>query len=147
MRPKVFIDTNVLIDVLCQDRKSCKVSNKIFQAIKAGLLEGALTPQSAVDASYVNRKDKRLLDKDFRSYIHTLSQYVNIEMVDMFNLRDACTLYNSGDFEDDVLYACAKASCCDIIVTNDHNFKERHQNTDPHIRFMTPEELVEEMTP
>lgn len=51
---RVFLDTNVLLDVLCTpDRPSAASSRLIFEAIRTGIFEGFLTTQSILDAFYI----------------------------------------------------------------------------------------------
>ena len=145
VRVKVFLDTNVLLDVLEGDRPSTVYSNLVFQAVRERLLEGVLTTQSIVDASYIAAKRK---DSDFNafcSHILQLMHYMNIESLDGFDLRDAL-LHPTGDFEDDIQYSRAMESACDIFVTSDRCFKRRFLE-ESGMQVFTPEELVQKMTP
>ena len=57
---KVFLDTNVLIDVLsATNRPSTEYSSRIFQEIRNFKLEGVISVQSVVDAAYVFRNDPK----------------------------------------------------------------------------------------
>ena len=144
VRVKVFLDTNVLLDVLEGDRPSTVYSNLVFEAVRERLLEGVLTTQSIVDASYIASKRE---DSDFNAFcrhILLLMHYMNIESLDAFDLRDAF-LHPTGDFEDDVQYSRALASDCDIFVSSDRGFKRRSPD-DSGMLVYTPEELVQKMT-
>ena len=86
---KVFLDTNVLIDVLSAERRpSTDYSDRIFQEIRNCRLEGVMTIQSIVDASYVFRRDNNSLDL-FRDRILQIRNYVNLEPLDYSDLTDA----------------------------------------------------------
>ena len=65
MRVKVFIDTNVLMDVLLGDRASSEASGKIFNAVREGRLEGLLTTQTLIDAAYVLEKSRLPFQEQF----------------------------------------------------------------------------------
>ena len=140
MNSKVFIDTNVLMDVLLGNRPSSDASGIIFRAIKEGRLEGVITTQSLVDAAYcLEKKGLRFQDSFLK-----LFDFLNVETLDVFDLRHAC-IQNSCDFEDDAQYSKAEEVCCDFFVTNDRKFRRRYEAEEESIRFYTPEEMVREM--
>ena len=101
--------------------------------------------QSIVDASYALRKEGKEAVESFRKAVLSFYNYINEDYVSSFDIEYACT-HSSGDFEDDTLYARAKDTACDAIVTNDQKFRKRYEGEDRHIRFFTPEELVRELT-
>ena len=141
MRVKVFIDTNVLMDVLLGDRASSEASGKIFNAVREGRLEGLLTTQTLIDAAYVLEKSRLPFQEQFLK----LGNFFNIENLDWFDIPQAC-LQGRGDFEDDAQYARAEESCCDAIITNDRQFRNRYEARNPHIGFYTPEEFIRKIT-
>ena len=68
MKIKIFFDTNILMDVLMEDRPMTEISNKIFQTVLSNKAEGVLVAQSFVDASYMYlRKNPGGYDK-FRDF-------------------------------------------------------------------------------
>ena len=74
---KVFLDTNVLIDVLSvAERPATEYSIRIFQEIRNFKLEGVITVQSVVDAAYAFRRDLRTQSL-FRDRILQIKNYVN----------------------------------------------------------------------
>ena len=143
LRTKVFIDTNVLIDVLLEGRPSTDASKYIFQAVKDYTLEGVITVQSLIDAQYVLRKNKTVSLADFYRIIMQFSNYFNIEGLNFFDVRDACA-HPSGDFEDDVQFARAKDGFCDYFITGDRALIGRRQNS-LRPKILTPEEFIDLM--
>ena len=141
MKLKILIDTNVLIDVLYKDRPSTHESNIIFDAIRLGQMEGVITIQSIVDASYVLLRKGETKTEDFASRILSISRYVNIDSLGYFDLKEVC-LHPGSDFEDDIQYIRARDSFCHVIVTNDRRFINRYTYDNSSVRFMTPSELV-----
>ena len=142
MRIKVFIDTNVLVDVLLGNRPHSEASKGVFQTVYDHLAEGVISSQSMIDATYVLGKI------DGASYINQLfdiTNHFNLEPVDFFALRRACTNF-TGDFEDDALYHVALNSCCDVIVTSNKTFIRTYQDKNPGLLVMTPEEYVKKVT-
>lgn len=143
-RIKVYLDTNVLLDVLSKEKRpGSEASDIIFQAIRSGIFEGELCTQSFLDASYIicrGKNSPQLTEKMLR-----LMDYINIDAIDSFQIRQA--LVNSkGDFEDDAQYACAYDGGCDVIITNDQDFIKKYEGEDQPIQFFTPEEFVTKLT-
>ena len=108
-RIKVLLDTNILIDILCgYDRLSAPASAIIIQAIRDGRLEGVLTTQSIVDASYILSRMPDFSSGLFREKILHIMSFINVEALHCLDVRDA-VLQPGRDFEDDVHYAHAMA--------------------------------------
>lgn len=139
---KVFIDTNVLVDVLIGKRTHSDASLKVFETVFAHKAEGVIATQSMVDASYILRK---IPDCNYRESFMSLSNRFNLHNVDSFAIYDACTNF-TGDFEDDALFSVARAACCDVFITSDKAFISRFTGADSHILVMTPEEFLERAT-
>ena len=142
MKVKVFIDTNVFIDVLTGVRPSSEASCLVFEAVKRGYIEAFLSTQSIIDASYAIRKE---LDQDtfFKSVLWACDN-INITSIDTFNVISAAQT-RSGDYEDDAQYACALANYCDFFITNDKKLISRHGASHPKLGFCTPEGFVERL--
>lgn len=123
---KVFLDTNVLLDLLsAAERPSSEASRMIFQAIRSGYLEGVLTTQSIVDANYIlSRLGQGFSAEAFSRAVLSLLNFVNISSLDSFDIH-AALLHPSGDFEDDVQFAHAEAEGCDVFVTSDQGLLNR----------------------
>lgn len=136
---KVFLDTNVLVDMLSvSKRPSTDFSDRIFQEIRNFRLEGVVTIQSIVDASYIFRHDNGSLEL-FRDRILQIRNYVNLEPLDFSDLQDAL-LSGQSDFEDELQCYHAESAGCDFFITSDKKLKNRHTNTG--MQFCTPEEFV-----
>ncbi len=142
MRVKVFVDTNIILDVLAGNRAHSDASKRIFALVFGNRIEGVIATQSLIDASYILRGEGI---SDFIGSVDKLCNNFNIHYVDTFAINYACN-HPTGDFEDDAMYHVAKLSFCDVIVTSDKLFKERHQGEDPNIQIMTPEEFVAKIT-
>ena len=143
MRVKVFVDTNIIVDVLVGNRVHSEASKRIFALVFGNRIEGVIAAHSLIDASYILRGEVDV--PDFLRNVNKLCNSFNIHYVDTFAINYACN-NPTGDFEDDAMYHVAKLSFCDVIVTSDKLFKERHQGEDPNIQIMTPEEFVAKIT-
>lgn len=140
-RTKVFIDTNVLIDVFLQGRPCSHASRVIFEAVHQHLLEGVITTQSLIDANYVLEKNGTVSQKDFFREVRYLRYCFNIEDLNWFDLDEAID-HPTGDFEDDIQFARAKDTCCDYIITGDRHFRQRYKDHPSGIKICTPEEFA-----
>lgn len=140
-RFRAFLDTNVLIDVLCTPKRpSAEASATIFQAIRSGILEGFITTQSIIDAAYILSRLSGRFDRDaFGECILAMTNYLNINSIHIFDIRDAI-LRGSEDLEDDAQFAHADALGCDAIITSDKSFHQRKANSGPQL--FTPETFV-----
>lgn len=138
---RVFLDTNVLLDVLCTpDRPSAASSRLIFEAIRTGIFEGFLTTQSILDAAYILSRLCEPFSRDgFGQSILKMSNYLNIESIHIFDIRDAI-LRAEGDLEDDSLFAHADALGCDAVITSDRSFRNRKADSGPQL--FTPESFA-----
>lgn len=139
MKIKVFLDTNVLLDVLQQGRPFTASSQVILQAIWDRKIEAVLTTQSVVDSAYITGKEG--LQQTFFNMVNRCCDYINMDYINTFDIRLACRNY-SGDFEDDVLYFRALDACCDVFVTSDVKLRNRYSGKHELLQFMSPEEFV-----
>jgi len=142
MRDKVFLDTNVVLDLLLPERNSYYVS-AILTAIKQHRLEGQMSTQSILDAKYASRK-QQVSQEDFAAFYQDLRRYINFGSVDPQDVDWAFEHY-SGDLEDDAQYASAYDACCDFFITRDRKLQERNTPMCP-MTVITPEEFVARMT-
>ena len=140
-RTKVFLDTNVLLDVFLQNRAYSRSSKIILRAIREYLLEGVITVQSLVDANYVLSKNGMVSQEDFFREVRHLMSFVNVEELGIFDVEEAIS-HPTGDFEDDLQFARARDGFCDYIITGDRQFQHRYQNHPSGIAICTPEEFV-----
>lgn len=141
MITKVFLDTNVLLDVLTPGRRYEEDSRIIFDQIRLHHLEAVLTTQSITDASYVIQHTPGCSPRLFRESIRTLLRIVNLEPVGAFQIQDALN-DEAPDFEDLALGSCAYASACEYIITGDEHFL---CPKGMQVSVMTPSAFVEKM--
>lgn len=140
LKTKVFLDTNVLVDVLMDESRPSYVSSAgIFQLARQHKMEAFLTTQSVIDASYITSKTPGKRSEFFREEILKLLKYINVEYIDTFDIRDAIKI-GGNDFEDDVLFAHAESKGVDVLVTSDRKLISSHPATD--MLVMTPEDFM-----
>ena len=117
IRVKVFIDTNVLMDLFLNDRPEKPVAEKVFSGAKEGSYEAFITTQSIIDTSYSARKHGMSFNQ-FKRILQTLRSFVRILAIDEIDLLWAMG-NPTGDFEDDAQYGSAYNGVCDYFITRD----------------------------
>lgn len=116
---KAFIDTNVLLDLILENRPDNPAANKLFSAARSGYIECGISTQSIIDAEYTARKSGMGFES-FKSILQHLLSFVKILSIDQLDLLWAIS-HHSGDFEDDAQYASAYSGVCDYFITRDKN--------------------------
>lgn len=130
---KVFLDTNILID-LAENRKESAQAAVILQLGEDGIITLAASFLTFANMGYIWRDVPR---HERYERIHNAS--IGIEILPM----SADQLYKGlaqevRDYEDMLQYQCAIAGGCDIIVTN--NTKDYREFCE--IPFMTSREFL-----
>jgi predicted nucleic acid-binding protein len=146
-RIKAFLDTNVLVDILSSEPRPNSVASAIIlDAICSGKMEGAISTQSILDSAYILSKTPGFSQTRFKEAVFYLNNYLNIYSVDIFNVESALR-HPSGDFEDDVHWAFADATSCDVLITGDKKFCT-HPDWEGYRKMecVTPKEFVERIT-
>jgi len=113
---KIFVDTNIFLDVLLQ-REEANNSTVVLNAIKEGLYSGVVLDITLLNIDYVARKQLVTI-KDF---LRLINQSFSVVGADNERMEEALSLEHS-DFEDTLQFVCAKHTKCDLIVTNDKRF-------------------------
>ncbi|MBE9101154.1 type II toxin-antitoxin system VapC family toxin [Vacuolonema iberomarrocanum] len=113
---RVFIDTNVVLDLLQEREPFIENAERLFERIDAGEIEGFIAATTITNIFYIVRRASGLaIAYDAIAQILT---DLTICPVDRDVLEQSLAL-NLSDFEDAVQYACALAYGVDFIVTRD----------------------------
>ncbi len=130
---RIFIDTNVIIDVLMQ-REGYLSSAKVLALSKEKENSLFVSVLTMANLAYILRKTLR--GNDFYNEMKKLSSFLNVADTTYGHLTSALDL-QAKDFEDALQYYCALSNQCEVIVTRnkkDFNFSS--------INVLTPEELL-----
>lgn len=136
---KVFVDTNIILDWMLDNRPFKDESETILTAAKKGTYKLVVTTQSIIDAQFTTRKNG-IKYKEFIEYIEELRTYAEIIGIDQIDMLWAMS-HHSGDFEDDMQYASAYNAVCDYFITRN---KELLKLNDPYcpMTVITPDDFV-----
>jgi len=123
---KIFLDANILIDILDTTRPSSAVSAEIFEILVRGMDKFTLYTSCDLLTTvyYFTRKplgQKVALEKIKKlNNIIQVIEFGNIEVNEAIKLLEKYEKYT--DLEDTIQYVMARKEKCDYIITNDNNF-------------------------
>jgi predicted nucleic acid-binding protein len=130
---RIFIDTNVIIDVLMQ-RDGYLSSARVLALAKNEDTTLFVSVLTMANLAYILRKS--LKGDSFYAEMRKLSCLVNVADTTNNHFLSALDL-QAKDFEDALQYYCAISNECDIIVT-----RNKKDFAFSSISVLTPEELL-----
>jgi len=111
---KVFVDTNIFIDILLNRKDFVQESKQIYKLCEHHIAEGYVAPISINNIYYICRK---AVNQDaLTSFLCDVSHFFTISSMNNESVVFAKNL-NIKDFEDALQAAMAIQSGCDCIVT------------------------------
>ena len=114
---KIFIDTNILLDVILRRSEFCKQAAEVWADCESGKVQGFVSAISLNNMHYVMRK---LVAPDVAlEYVRLVLNVFSIVPLDEAILRLAVDLPQK-DFEDAIQMFSAVQVKADCIVTRDH---------------------------
>ncbi len=133
MRPRVFFDTNIILDLI-QERPGYDAIARILQKQENGDIQVCLSVLSMANVAYVLRKTL-----PHSLIVPTLKQISSVmEVIPMDDSQFQQALMLSGpDFEDIMQLTCAIAGGCQVIIT--HNPRDFHVGKGLAEEFQMPE--------
>lgn len=119
---KVFLDTNIILDVMTQQKPFNVPANTIMKMGIEGKILLCATPLTFANCTYILRSSYKLANsiniiKAYKQYIYALTM----------DDGQCCNALNSDmpDFEDMLQYQAAIAAECDYIITrNEKHFPQ-----------------------
>ena len=130
---KLLIDTNIVLDVLCNRKDFVENSSKVFKLCETKKLDGYLSAISVPNIAYILRKELSI--EKLKSIIVKLNIIFSIIELKTNDLIFATDL-NFKDYEDALQSVCAKRIKADFIITrNTKDFKNSP------VKAITPEQL------
>ena len=132
---RVFVDSDVIIDVLAERKEFLENSSIILELIKDKIIKGHTSPVIIANINYMltkygNRKIARESIKDLLKYISVLSITEEI-IIDAVNSK-------MKDFEDAIQFYTALDNKIDILITRNADDYTEKKN----IEIMKPDEFV-----
>jgi len=114
---KIFIDTNILIDLLIKRQPFYTSVAKIFDTAFKKKDKIVISNLSIVNAHYVVKKIEGVQEKALRTALHNICTTCEIAPLNIgVTVKSLISAFK--DFEDATQYYCALENACDVIVTN-----------------------------
>lgn len=132
---KVLIDTNVILDVLCNRAEFAADSSKVWKLCEVEKIEGYISALSVPNIVYILRKE--LTPQKTKEIIGQIMMIFHIIDLKSSDLKNAAEML-SADFEDAVQMCCASRIKADYIVTR--NIRDFQSSK---IIALKPSELLE----
>ncbi|MDR2579756.1 MAG: PIN domain-containing protein [Fibromonadaceae bacterium] len=112
---RIFIDANIVLDVLLKRIDFIEESAKVLVICKAK--KSALAPHTISNIFFITRKEYAA--KERKEMLLNILEYVDIVPVGKHQIVQALKNDNMDDFEDALQLECAKEFNADYFVTRD----------------------------
>lgn len=132
---KILIDTNVILDVLCNRQDFVNDSLKVFKYCEANQITGYISALSIPNIVYIMRKE--LDSEKIKEILTTLTSIFTVVDLRETDLLKAADL-DFSDYEDALQIVCAARAKVNYIVTR--NIKDFRNSTIPAVK---PSELFD----
>ena len=131
---KIWIDTNIILDVLCNRKGFVEDSSKIWKMCETNRIEGYISALSVPNIVYILRKE--LDPEKTMEIIQKLTLIFDVVDLKASDLKNAAAMLTS-DYEDAIQMCQAARIHADYIATrNIRDFKESS------VQALTPAELL-----
>ena len=135
---KIFVDTNILVDLIADRRPFSKFAIQIFSKAEEKKIKLYTSSHSIATTHYLLKK--YLDEKDLREILINILDYLNIVAIDLDVLKKGLKSKHK-DFEDALqiisAYSIEKIDC--IVTRNIKDFKESE------IPVLSPDELTKHL--
>ena len=130
---RVFLDTNVVVDLLAKREGFYEDATKIFSLAYQKEIVIVVSPMTYATVSYLLRKNK-----NFKQLLYNFRQLSEVSLADE-KVVDAALASSFNDFEDALQYHSALTSNVEVIITR--NVKDFAASRLP---VVTPHEFLEQ---
>ncbi len=139
MKQKIFIDTNVMVDLLAQREPFYTAAKQIFSLVDIGKCTAVVAAISFSTTAYL--LEKRLSYDDLTSVLRQFASIVEIASIDERTVRKSLSMSSKfRDIEDAMQHYAAIQSECDLIITR--NVKDFTQSDIP---VLSPDNFLEQI--
>ncbi len=132
---KILVDTNVVLDVLCNRPEFVEDSSRIWKYCEVNQIEGYISALTVPNIVYILRKE--LTPQKTEQLIQQITMIFKVADLKSTDLKSAAEMFTS-DYEDAIQMCQANRIGADFIVTrNIRDFK------DSKVPALKPSELLE----
>lgn len=135
---KIFVDTNILVDLIADRKPFSKFAIELFSKAENKKVKLYVSSHSLATTHYLLKK--YISEKELRKIIYSLLEYIHVVAIDLDTIKKGLKSKHK-DFEDALqIIAAYSVESIDCIVTrNVKDFK------DSEIPVFTPYELIEKL--
>lgn len=133
---KVFLDTNVILDYLIEERDMHQAAQSILLHAVNDELACYASPISLLNIFYILRKQKS--EQERKDIIENLMEILNMVPID-YDTMQLGLYIEIPDYEDGIQYISAKLADVRFIISSDKTFG----NYNLDIKVITPELFIE----
>ena len=131
---KIWIDTNIILDVLCNRKGFFEDSSKIWKMCETNRIEGYISALSVPNIVYILRKE--LDPEKTMEIIQKLTLIFDVVDLKASDLKNAAAMLTS-DYEDAIqMCQAARIHAEHIVTRNIRDYKESS------VQALTPAELL-----
>lgn len=135
---KVFVDTNIIVDLIADRRPFSKFAIQIFSKAEERKIKLYTSSHSIATTHYLLKK--YIDEKELRDVLHSILDYLNIVAINLDVIKKGLKSKHK-DFEDALqiisAYSIEKLDC--IVTRNTKDFKGSE------IPVLTPDELIKHL--
>ena len=135
---KVFVDTNILVDLIADRRPFSKFAIQLFSKAEERKIKLYTSSHSIATTHYLLKK--YIDEKELRDVLHSILDYLNIVAIDLDVIKKGLKSKHK-DFEDALqiisAYSIEKLDC--IVTRNTKDFKGSE------VSVLTPDELIKHL--
>ena len=137
--PKVFLDTNLLLDYILFRNDESLAAEYILESSLDMKLKPYIAAHSLTNIFYALRKDFPVSER--HQVIRLLLSLCTVQPVSAENIAKAIASGYSADLEDALQIQCAIECDCDYFLTRDRALFEKCP-----VRTLLPHELIKELS-
>ena len=132
---KVFVDTNLFIDILLDRKPFSKESAMVYKLCENTMIDGYVAPITINNIYYICRKAKHI--EIIKEYLAEISTFFTVADMNSESIKKANSLKIS-DYEDALQYAMVMQNGCEYLITR--NVKDFKNMTT--VKVVTPEDFL-----
>ena len=136
--PKVFLDTNILMDYILFRGDEAPAAEYMIESSLDLKLSLHIAAHSLTNLFYALRKEYSEEERNF--ILLNLSALCSVHPIGIDNIKKAIASGYTPDLEDALQIQCAVESNCDYFITRDRKLFEKCP-----VRTMLPHELIREL--
>ncbi|MBO4611277.1 MAG: PIN domain-containing protein [Bacteroidales bacterium] len=139
---RIYLDTNILLDILINTRPGHEMSLQVLALLKRSHIEIFCSTQSLFDTYYV-AGNNGVIKQEIDVLCTWLVYYANVRPIGWMEFKEAL-MSAEPDIEDAAQISLAKTEHCDLFLTNDQRVLNKEH--DAALIFMSPAAFIDKAT-